>query len=278
MSLSRTRRDPELAPYLEEIGRTDLLTPDEVNELSGRMQAGCEVSRARLIEANLRLVVSVARRFNGRGLSLPDLIEEGNLGLLKAVEKFDPGRQTRFSTYATWWIMQSIRAALQRDGRTVRIPSHMVDRLSKWRQATQRLETLLGREPTSAEIASELGLSASTHRLVRQALRTTARSTCSLSLDDGDGRGFASAIPTHEPTPFEALAHAEQLRRLERMLGLLDPRAREILAQRFGMNGYAVNSLTAIARTLGLTRERVRQIVAESLRRVGKAMSAGEAA
>ncbi len=278
MAFPRTRRDPELLPYLEAIGRTDLLTPQEVIELSRAVQHGCTASRDRLIEANLRLVVSIAARFVGRGLALPDLVEEGNLGLFKAVEKFDASREVRFSTYATWWIMQAIRGALQRDGNTVRIPSHMVDRLSKWRQATVRLETELGREPTATEVASDLGLSASTHRLVRQALRTVARSTCSLSADDDEGRGVASIVPTTDPTPVENLTHSEELRRLHRMLGLLDPRAREIVARRFGMDGHEVDSLTAIARTLGLTRERVRQIVVASMRRVGKAMIAGEAA
>src|SRR5262245_7147266 len=172
----RSRRESTLETYLQEINQVSLLKPEEEMDLGRRVRAGDAAARERMIRANLRLVVSIAKNYVNRGLSFMDLIEEGNLGLLKAVERFDPGEECRFSTYATWWIKQAIRRSLINTAKTIRIPSYMVETIARWKHAQMELTFKLGRAPTHAEIATEMDLPPESWSLVKRAIRTSSAS------------------------------------------------------------------------------------------------------
>ena len=256
-----------LETYLRDIDQVPLLTAEEEVALGRRVQQGDDRAREHMIRANLRLVVSVAKRFTGRGLSLPDLIAEGNLGLLKGIEKFDPEAGFRFSTYATWWIQQTIRRALINQAKTVRVPSYMVEILSKWRRVSNEMENSLGRKPTAQEIADQLGLSAANLRVVKQALNTNSSS--------GTGDELLNNISEDHPgvaaerlTPDEIALKKDALQTLRDILELIDRREASVLRMRYGIEGEEPATLEQIAKALGISRERVRQVEREALRKL----------
>lgn len=261
------RHDALLETYLEEIQRVPLLTPDEERELGRRVQAGCDDAREMMTAANLRLVVSVARRYANRGLTLLDLIEEGNVGLIRAVEKFDPEAGFRFSTYATWWIKQGIRRALANQGRLVRIPPDMQQQVARWQREHRSLTDSLGRAPQPSEIARGLGLAPRAARSVERAARTSRRSVCSISgLDDVKLEDTLEDGSTRAPDA--AAQSIDERRALTRALDQLTERERAVLEGRFGLARSEPRTLADLGGELGLTRERIRQIEQRALRRL----------
>jgi RNA polymerase primary sigma factor len=254
-----------LAVYLREIGRIPLLTREEEVALARRVRAGDEAAKQRLIEANLRLVVQVARRYLNRGLPLPDLIEEGNLGLLRAVEKFDPDRGVRFATYATWWIRQAVARALANQARVIRLPVHVELLLGRYVKEQQRLTQALGRPPTVAELAQALG---TTESQVEE-LEEIRQQPVSLDAPLGDQGKVADLVADPSADPGARLTTL--FRERTDLVSVLDDLAeneRRVLRRRFGLEGNEPETLEAIGRQLKLTRERVRQIEAQALRKL----------
>lgn len=258
-----------LETYLREINETALLSAEEEKELSRRISAGETAARDRMVRANLRLVVNIARAYTNKGLPIQDLIEEGNLGLLRAVEGFDPDMNTRFSTYASYWIKQSIKRALINSAKTIRIPAYMVELLTKWRRATAKLDDELGRAPTQEEVAKELGLPKKKLSIVKTAIQlyTTTPQT-----DDEEGGWMMSDMVADDRAkgPEDELLDTDNLKHVFRMLDSMDPREATILRMRFGLDDAEPRTLKEIGEALGLTRERVRQIESEALRRIAK--------
>ncbi len=271
-----TRRRSEsvqnpLETYLREINETALLTADEEKELSHRISQGDLQARDRMVRANLRLVVNIARGYTSKGLPLQDLIEEGNLGLLRAVEGFDPDMNTRFSTYASYWIKQSIKRALINSAKTVRIPAYMVELLSKWRRANAKLQDELGRTPTAEEIARELELPAKKLKIVKKAVQlynTTPQT------EEGEGSmSLGDLIPDERHlNPEDDLINNDNLAHVQSMLKDMDEREAKILELRFGLTDGQPLTLKEIGEALGLTRERVRQIEAEALKKMNRTL------
>ena len=268
--------DATIEIYLREINRVRLLTADEEKALARKVASGDREARNDLALANLRLVVSIAKRYMNRGLTLLDLVEEGNVGLMRAVEKFDADANCRFSTYATWWIKQAIRRALTNTVKTVRIPSYMVELISRWNASTNKLLLELGREPTPLEVAEHMDLKRDAIDNVRSALQTSGRYTQSIAgkTDDGD---LADTIEDpNGDEPYESLEHGAELRRMLRYLQHLDDRQQRIIKMRFGLGYDESMTLKEIGEVLGLTRERVRQIQNEALAQLLSHMSDGE--
>lgn len=258
-----------LETYLREINETALLTADEEKELSRRISNGETAARDRMVRANLRLVVNIARAYTNKGLPLQDLIEEGNLGLLRAVEGFDPDMNTRFSTYASYWIKQSIKRALINSAKTIRIPAYMVELLTKWRRATAKLDDELGRAPTQEEVAKELGLPKKKLSIVKTAIQLY---TSTPQTDDEEGGWLMSDMVADDRAkgPEDELLDTDNLKHVFRMLDTMDPREATILRMRFGLDDAEPRTLKEIGEAMGLTRERVRQIESEALRRIAK--------
>jgi len=257
--------------YLNEIGYSPLLTADEEKHFSRLALKGDASARRRMIESNLRLVVKISRRYINRGLTLLDLIEEGNLGLIRAVEKFDPERGFRFSTYATWWIRQTIERGIMNQTRTIRLPIHVVKELNVYLRAARELTQKLDHEPSAEEIAELLDKPADD---VKRLLRLNERVT---SMDtpvgpDSDRSVVDTIADSHESDPSQLLQDSDIRESIADWLDELSEKQREVLSRRFGLRGYESSTLEEVGREIGLTRERVRQIQVEALRRLRSIM------
>jgi RNA polymerase primary sigma factor len=260
-----------LETYLREINETRLLTAEEEQSLARRIGNGDAEARDRMVRANLRLVVNIARSYVGKGLGLQDLIEEGNLGLLRAVEGFDPEMGNRFSTYASYWIKQSIKRSLINSSKTIRIPAYMVELLSKWRRATNRLSDELGRAPTQEETARLLGLPKKKLPIIKKAIQIHNATPQGDQSEQGWSLGEMVADERLK-SPDEELLDHDVLKTALDLIGTLDPREATILRMRFGLNDTPPHTLKEIGLELGLTRERVRQIETEALQRLHQAL------
>jgi RNA polymerase primary sigma factor len=262
-----------LDTYFREIDQTPLLTAEEERQLALRIQTGDSAARDQMTRANLRLVVNIARSYTGKGLSLPDLIEEGNLGLLRAVEGFDPTMNTRFSTYASYWIKQSIKRALVNTAKTIRVPVHMVELLAKWHRATIQLQEELGRAPTPEEIARKVGLPKKKVASIQKAIRVTA--TPPQSEVDEDGWTIDEMFTdSRAKAPDTELCESDDRLQVQELLRKMDPREAAVLRMRFGLDDEEPKTLKEIGERLGLTRERVRQIESEALLKLSVSLQA----
>ena len=265
-----------LETYLREINETKLLTPSDEQELAIAIGEGCAEARDRMVRANLRLVVNIARGYTGKGLGLQDLIEEGNLGLLRAVEGFDPAMGTRFSTYASYWIKQSIKRALINSSKTIRIPAYMVELLSKWRRASTRLGEELGRTPTPEEIARVLGLPRKKLPIIKKAIKIYNLTPQTDQAEAGWSLG-EMVMDERSRTPEEELVEHDNMKHVMEQLQTMDPREATVLRMRFGLDNNEPRTLKEIGETLGLTRERVRQIETEALNKLADSLEGPQA-
>lgn len=262
--------DDSIQMYLREIGKVPLLKGDEEVELAKRIEKGDVAARKKLTEANLRLVVSIAKKYMGRNLGLLDLIQEGNLGLFRAVEKFDWTKGYKFSTYATWWIRQAITRALADQSRTIRIPVHMVETLNKYAQAERSLVQELGREPTAEEIAAEMGIEvAKVHNLQKISQETVSIDTAvGDEGDDEDSRLGDFIVDEQTTMPSDSAGRQLLAGYVQEVLRDLDPREQKILKMRFGLEDGVTHTLEEVGKEFGVTRERIRQIEAKALERI----------
>jgi RNA polymerase nonessential primary-like sigma factor len=252
--------------YLNEIGLIPLLVPDEEVTLARRVRTGDAEARRQMIEANLRLVVTVARGYVGRGVPLLDLIEEGNLGLIRAVEKFDPERRLRFSTYAVWWIREAVQHALMHQGRTVRVPVHVLREFAQVLRARRQFVAVQGRMPSIEELAVAIGKPAAA---VADLFSVTERiSSLDAPLSDSDDRALIEHLVVEGDAAAAKVDEVSGSGRIAGWIGQLPERQRLVLERRFGLNDHGVQTLAEIAGELGLTRERVRQIQTEALKRL----------
>jgi RNA polymerase primary sigma factor len=255
--------------YMREIGQVPLLTIQEEITLAKRIKRGDAAARDHMIRANLRLVVKIARGYENYGLPLLDLISEGNIGLMKAVERFDPAKGAKLSTYAAWWIKQSIKRALADQGKTIRLPVHVVDKLFHIRKVEVQLVELLGREPTDAEIAEEIGLKTSQVRDYRKA--SIAPTSLDAKLGDDDTNRFADIVADPNATaPYQGAVEESDNAILGEVIRTLSPREQTILQLRFGLKGNDEKTLEEVGEQFGVTRERIRQIQDEALRKLKK--------
>ena len=259
--------DDPVKVYLKEIGRVPLLSSDEEIELAERMAQGDPVARQRLSEANLRLVVSIAKRYVGRGMQFLDLIQEGNLGLIKAVEKFDHTKGFKFSTYATWWIRQAITRAIADQARTIRIPVHMVETINRVKKVSSQLLHKNGHEPSAEEIAQELDMSVDK---VREILRVSQEPvSLETPIGEEEDSHLGDFIPDDDaPSPADAASHTLLKEQLGNVLGTLTPREEKVLRLRFGLEGGRSRTLEEVGKEFNVTRERIRQIEAKALRKL----------
>jgi RNA polymerase primary sigma factor len=272
----RSRADSVQSPletYLREINETALLTADEEKQLAYRIEGGDTQARDRMVRANLRLVVNIARNYAGKGLGLQDLIEEGNLGLLRAVEGFDPSMNTRFSTYASYWIKQSIKRALVNTAKTIRIPAYMVELLGKWRRATAKLQDELGRAPTQEEIARCLDVPPKKLNIIKKAIQVY-NSAPQTEQIDGSWSLDEMLMDANSKTPDTEMVEADDLHHVLDQLEKMDRREATVLRMRFGLDQEEPKTLKEIGECLGLTRERVRQIESEALGKLSESMHA----
>lgn len=262
--------------YLREIGRVPLLTPEQEVKLARRIRRGDALAREHMIKANLRLVVKIARDYETFGVPLLDLINEGNVGLMRAVEKFDPRKGAKFSTYSSWWIKQSIRRALANQSKTIRLPVHLVDRIARLRRAGAQLEKALGREATDEELAEEMGISLRRVRRMKAAVLKPVSLDGTLGVDD-DRTVSETVADERVVDAFSALESKGRVDLLNEAVRVLDARELSILRQRFGLDGGPERTLDEIGRGFGLTRERIRQVQNEALLKLRKVIERAEA-
>ena len=260
-------KEPGIETYFKDINRIPLLTADLEKSLARKIRKGDEAAREQMISANLRLVVSIAKHYVDRGLSLMDLIEEGNLGLLKAVERFNPDAECRFSTYATWWIKQSIKRALVDTVKTVRIPSYMVEIISKWKNKASDLSIKLGRQPTTEEIAEAMEIPLENLGIIKTAIRASNSSSQTVSLEN---MWTLSEVleDKNVKQPHQILVDDAESELIEKLLSLLGDRDAKILRMRYGLVNGDPMTLKEIGERVSLSRERVRQIENEALKKL----------
>ena len=270
---TETNARTAFSTYLSEIDHTPLLSAAEERELGGRVLTGDAQARDRMVRANLRLVVNIARGYTGKGLALDDLVSEGNMGLLRAVEGFEPSMNTRFSTYASYWIKQSIKRAIVNTAKTIRIPAYMAELLTKWRRATNQLSDELGRMPTHEEIAKELGLSKKKLAIIKKAIRV-ANAGAQADQSEAGWSIEEMLMDNRSDTPDAEMGKSDDLKQVLGLLSKMDPREASVLRMRFGLNDEEPKTLKEIGECLGLTRERVRQIENEALAKLGDGMEA----
>jgi RNA polymerase primary sigma factor len=267
--------DTGLNRYVREIGRIPLLTPQQEIDLAGKIKKGDAAARERMINSNLRLVVTIAHDYANLGLPLLDLISEGNIGLTKAVERFDPAKGAKLSTYAAWWIKQSIKRALANQSKTIRIPVHLGAKLAKVRRVSLQMSDELGREPTDDELAEEIGITS--EKVAR--LRSVGIRPASLDapIGDDDSTEFAEIVEDEEAqTPFELLRDKNLLNEMDGLLNVLDTREKKIISQRFGLDGGTPKTLEDVGKDFGITRERIRQLQNIALTKLRHALSKKE--
>jgi RNA polymerase primary sigma factor len=267
--------DTGLNRYVREIGRIPLLTPQQEIDLAGKIKKGDAAARERMINSNLRLVVTIAHDYANLGVPLLDLISEGNIGLTKAVERFDPAKGAKLSTYAAWWIKQSIKRALANQSKTIRIPVHLGDKLARVRRVSLQMSDELGREPTDDELAEEIGITS--EKVAR--LRSVGIRPASLDapIGDDDSTEFAETVGDEEAqTPFELLRDKNLLHEMDGLLDVLDAREKKIISQRFGLDGGTPKTLEDVSKDFGITRERIRQLQNIALTKLRRALSKKE--
>ena len=267
--------DSGLNRYLREIGRIPLLTPQQEIALAGKIKDGDAAARTQMINSNLRLVVTIARDYTNLGLPLLDLISEGNIGLTKAVERFDPAKGAKLSTYAMWWIKQSIKRALANQSKTIRLPVHLVDKVAKIRRVSLQMSDELGREPTDDELGEELGIVG--EKVAR--LRSFGIRPASLDATtaDDDSTEFSESVGDEgAQTPFEWLRDKNLRSEVDGLIALLDSREKKILSQRFGLDGGKAKTLEDVGKDFGITRERIRQLQNIALAKLRRALSKKE--
>jgi len=261
--------DTSIRLYLREIGQVKLLTPQEEIELAARIKKGDKKAREHMIKANLRLVVKIARDYEGIGLPLLDLISEGNIGLMKAVERFDPKKGGKLSTYGSWWIKQSIKRALANQSKTIRLPVHLVDKISRMRRTAMKLQEDLSREPTDEELAAELGTTAA--RVSQMRTASIRPASLDAPVGDDDSNNFSEIVEDERAiNPYDELEDKTVVSMLQDMVKHLDEREATILRYRFGLEGGSEKTLEEVGVKFGVTRERVRQIQNLALRKLRK--------
>jgi len=267
--------DTAMKIYLGEIGRVQLLTPQQEIELAGKIKNGDRKARAVMISSNLRLVVTIAQDYANCGLPLLDVVSEGNIGLMKAVDRFDPSKGAKLSTYAAWWIRQSIKRALSNQSKTIRLPVHLGDKISKMRRVALQMSEELGREPTNDELGEEIGIASGK---VSQ-LKTSSIRPASLDapISDDDLTEFGESVGDEEArTPFELLRDKDLRNEVGGLLEVLNDREKKIITQRFGFNGGKRKTLEEVGEKLGVTRERIRQLQNIALSKLRRALSQKE--
>ncbi len=261
---------------MRDITQTDLITPEQEIELAARIKKGDEAARDQMIRANLRLVVKIAQDYSNYGLPLADLISEGNIGLMKAVERFDPEKGGKLSTYASWWIKQSVKRALANQSKTIRLPVHMVDKVARMRRITTMMTEECGREPSDEELMSELGLPRKKFALLKRAAQRPTSLDAPIGEDErmsmGETIGDEGAI-----NPSQALEDKNLRGNLEELYGVLDEREMQIISDRFGLDGEKPMTLEEVGEGFGVTRERIRQLQNGALDKMRKALRKKEA-
>ena len=264
--------DDSVRLYLREIGKIPLLTPEEEAELAERIVKGDKKAKDKMVESNMRLVVSIAKRYGGRGLDFLDLIQEGNTGLLRAVEKFDPDKGFKFSTYATWWVRQAITRAIADQARTIRIPVHMVETINKVLRTTRKLTTELNREPTNEEIAEELGMEPDKVDYVMRIKQDIASLDASVGRDGDDEDSVLGDFVEDEErdSPEDSAANQILKEQLSEIIATLTDREQKIIRLRFGIGGGRPHTLEEVGAEFDVTRERIRQIEAKALSKLRK--------
>ena len=269
------KSDTGLNRYLGEIGRIPLLTPQQEIELAAKIKKGDAEARERMISSNLRLVVTIAHDYANLGLPLLDLISEGNIGLTKAVERFEPGKGAKLSTYAMWWIKQSIKRALANQSKTIRLPVHLVDKVAKVRRVSLQMSDELGREPTDDELGEEIGIpSDKVARLKSVGIRPASLDA---PIGDDDSTKFGEMIGDEDAqTPFELLRDKNLRGEVDGLIEVLDDREKKIISQRFGLDGGQPKTLEDVSKDFGVTRERIRQLQNIALAKLRRALSKKE--
>ena len=263
--------DTNIGLYLREISQVPLLTPKEEIKLAGQIKRGSKKAREKMITANLRLVVKIAHDFSNYGLPLLDLVSEGNIGLMKAVERFDPMKGGKLSTYASWWIKQSIKRALANQSKTIRLPVHLVDKIGKIRRVSAQMTEELGREPSTDELAEELGLSEAKVAHLKNVAVRPASLDAKINADDDTAFGDLVSDESAED-PFAALRDKDLREEVGDLLDILDPRERKIISFRFGLGGGKERTLEEVGHKFGVTRERIRQLQNIALLKMRKAL------